>query len=371
MIESRCRIDAVVPLLFSGKERFSRSGRIYLNNSRVDVVQPLQGSRYWGEGFPRLAAYLDKLFDDGQRAVFLQWLSHFYQSALKRDLRKGQALYVAGPIGVGKTCLSELVIGGLMGGSAEATNFLLGRTEFNAELFENPVWRIDDAQASAGGREHDLYTNLIKKAVANTTHSFRAMYTNPATIEWCGRVIVTLNDDANSIQMLPDLDQSTRDKVIFLKAGDASQLAADVRHHLDSELPAFAAYLRDYAIPEDRADSRFGVRAFQHAELTAIAHENSRAGVFAGILEEYRELQGRVDDRPVWIFSALELKRALDSCESLKLDRGEFRNANQVGKNLRQLVQRRVAWLRELPRHPTAGVRYEVDNPCTQRGRAA
>jgi hypothetical protein len=347
-IESQARVDGAFPFLYVNKDTVTVAGRRYLNVSRVRPVAPAMGVHYWGDGFPWIARYLDQIFNDEQRAYFLSWLSHFYQSACQNNLRKGQALFVAGTVGIGKTFLSARIVGDLLGGSAEATNFLLGKTEFNSSMFEAPLWTVDDAQAAGEGRAHELYTQIIKKVIANFAHTYRRMYSNPVTLPWTGRVLVTLNSDAESISMLPNIELSILDKTMFLKAEPTNVKFAGAEAKVAGELPAFGAYLRDYVIPEDIVgDYRFGVRSYHNPELLQIARNSSQTASFLEILTEWRANYFATFSGAEWTGNPTNLLSELLQTESLKpLVVRDIKSSNHLGKLLSKIIaEGSVQWL--------------------------
>jgi hypothetical protein len=87
---------------------------------------------------------------NGPRAVqsFFAWLARSYRGA--HDLRPlvGQAVFLAGPGGNGKSLLCTRVVAPLMGGRmANPYNYLMKFTQFNNELFETGLLAINDEDA--------------------------------------------------------------------------------------------------------------------------------------------------------------------------------------------------------------------------------
>ncbi len=360
------RIDGAFPFLYRNEPEITVCRRRYLNVSRVQPVQPDAGRRSWGEGFPWLAKYLAEIFDTEQLEVFLSWLSHYYKSALEQRIRKGQALFVAGPHGVGKTFLSQIVIGGLMGGSEEATTFLLGKSEFNANLFESPVWAIDDAVANADSKAHAIYSQIVKKVVANFSLTYRRMYANPVTLPWEGRVVVTLNDDPESITMLPNIEQSMLDKVIFLKATKTSVEFKGADAVVQSELSSFGAYLRFYEIPEALlGDFRFGLKAYHHPELLRTAKMSSNTAAFQEVLEMWCEQYFRLNTTAsFWEGTPTQLLVELNGTDNLRtIVRDNFKSVHWVGRCLNKLIQQHaIDGLENIRSHDSR--KYRIKRPA-------
>lgn len=342
------RVDGAFPFLYRDDALVSVNGRQYLNISRVRPVLPADGAREWGEGFPWLKSYLEQIFDEYQLHVFLSWLAHYYKGALASRVRKGHGLFIAGPAGVGKTFLSQRVIGGLMGGAEEATQFLLGQTQFNSNLFEAPLWTIDDAVANTEGKAHEVYSQVVKKVVANFSLTYRRMFSNPVTLPWEGRIVVTLNDDPDSIAMLPNVEQSMLEKVMFLLAQQTKVNFDGAEAAVRSELPAFGAFLRDWQTPPEMVgDYRYGIKAYHHPTLLESAKLSSLTSSFLELLTIWRTHYFRTCDDAEWSGSASELLQDFAQTETLKpiLSR-TVTSTIRMGRDLNKIIlQRRVDWL--------------------------
>ncbi len=357
-IAFQSRITGAFPFLYRNEDLVTIDDDDYLNVLRLRIVIADSGRREWGSGFPWIAQYLDQIFpDDVQRDVFIGWLGHFYRSASAGKLRKGQAMFIAGPPGIGKTFLSQRLVGGLMGGFAEATNFLLGRTEFNAEMFIKPVWAIDDGSAQAEARGHELYSQIVKKVVANYTLTYRKMYNNPITLPWEGRIVVTLNDDPESIAMLPNVEASMLEKVIFLKAAQTTVNFDGAEEAVRAELPCFASFLRDHKLPAHLVgDYRYGVKAYHHPELLQEAKLSSSTNSIAELLEIWRHDYFRHSDQDrmnEWTGNVTELLQALHANESIKpILQKYITSRERLGRDINKLIkQGAVSWLTKSPGH--------------------
>ena len=127
----------------------------------------------WGEGFPWIAAFLERFFGDEhmQLPYFLSWLARAYQGALRRKPTRGQAIYIAGGAGSGKSFLSSRIIAPLFGGRSEATDYLTGQSRFNKDLFGSGIWYVDDATPLMDSRTHERYSAMIKKMASTNLAS--------------------------------------------------------------------------------------------------------------------------------------------------------------------------------------------------------
>lgn len=298
-IHSRRRVAGLLPRVYCKDELIMANGHRYLNCATVKPLTPVDTKVEWGDNFPWLANFLDTCFDDapvpcvtpGKKAmpaksVYLAWLQRFYASGLAGKLLKGQAMFLAGGVGKGKSLLSAKICGTLMGGHADASHFLMSDSNFNKELLEVALWNIDDAVAANDPQAHQKFSEMVKRAVANPFFTYRAMYRDGLKTEWHGRVLCTLNDDASSIRILPNLDSSIEDKIIVLAFAEGKRDFPDwgeLDEIVSRELPYFARWLLDWTPPaEIHGDKRFGTNAYIHDGLRV---KSLHAGGVSDLLE--------------------------------------------------------------------------------------
>lgn len=280
----------VLPCLYNPDTTVEYDGRYYLNISTAKAMQYAETDHApaWGEGFPWIAGFLENLLDDEQRDYFLSWLSRAYKGAVDHAPLRGQAIYIAGRSGAGKNLLSERIIGPLLGGRQEAVDYLTGATKFNRELFASGVWCIDDATPLADAKAHRHYSAMLKRMVANSTFMFEAKFVDAVKVPWMGRLVVTCNDDPESLRILPQVDINNTDKLMFFHTSAEPLADKDPEPKIARELPAFAAYLYHYEIPEHcRGGSRFGVKGYLHPELFAEAEDAGPSGIFRQIMDSF------------------------------------------------------------------------------------
>jgi hypothetical protein len=274
--------------------------RRFLNTADCQCLKPAEGECY-EDDFPWIANFLSVAFDPPEQLdCFLAWLKRFYETGLIQDPQPGHALFLAGDVGQGKTLMSNYLIGGLVGGSAEATAWLMGETAFNKSLYERALWTMDDSLAASDPKRLSLYSSIIKKTVANKKFEFHAKFRDATQVEWQGRVVVTCNLDPESIRVIPNLDMSIIDKVCAFRIsttdeetkGFAGPLRGSLtpQQHIERELPAFANWLLRWEIPEHIAvDPRFGFRSYIHGNIREESHDSSPAAQFEELLTMFLE----------------------------------------------------------------------------------
>jgi hypothetical protein len=150
-----------------------------------------------------------------------------------------------------------------------------GGTPFNAELFGAEHLMIEDDVASKDHRKRVQFGTQIKQFTVNDKQSCHAKNRQAITLEPFWRLSITLNDDPESMLILPPFEDALADKIILLKAakkpmpmptGSDAERAA-FRKQINSELPAFLSFLLQWQIPPDLRSERFGIAHYHHPEL--------------------------------------------------------------------------------------------------------
>lgn len=339
-------VDGVAPVLFAKGDTISVNGQVLLNSSTVQVLQPHPTDGDPRTTWPWLHSFLSNWFDPkpgptGHMPLdyLLAWLKRFYTGAVSGNPVSGQALIIVGPTDRGKTLLSNKVIGGLMGGVTEATDFLMKRTAFNKQLSEVGVWAVDDAESTTNAAGLRLYTEMLKKYAANPWVDARAMYRDAQRVPWFGRIMISANEDANSLSAIPALDQSNRDKLMCFKLAETRTVSFPDNRTLENiirtELPHFARWLLDWDPPKEilAAPKRYGVVSYFHPSVEAAARDNSPNSHVIELVElfvhRYREANpasshwyGNVTELAAQMNAMSGLMHMLGSRDTMRLQRG-------------------------------------------------
>jgi hypothetical protein len=310
------RVEAAGPFVHYPYGPMRYNGSRFLNTAIYKVLQPRkEPCEHWGDGFPWVAKFFDTFFDEPgtkQRDVCLAWLTTCYVAALAQKPRSGQAEFLGGPTNIGKTFYTRRIVSPILGGHADASAYLLGDDTFTESYFCKPILALDDAEVAADRRIHKRYTERLKKLVANPDFMSNQKYRKASMIHWQGRVIVTCNDDAISLDILPSLDLSNQDKLILLKCKKPDVSFDDAEGIVASELPAFCRWMLSWEIPEELLGSpRFGIKEYLHPILVAAANERSPASQFLSVLRKH--MQYFADNKTMnqgsdtWVGGAVQL----------------------------------------------------------------
>lgn len=334
-------LSGAIPMLYVKDEVVKLDGRFYLNTATTEALPPAKGRPAWGEGFPWISAFLQRLFGDEQLPFFLSWLARAYKGAVDHAPTRGHAIYIAGTAGCGKSFTSAQIIAPLLGGRQEATDYLCGMTRFNRELFGSGVWAMDDAAPLTDQKSHLYYSNMIKKMVANDSFMYEAKHVEAVKIPWMGRLVVTCNTDSTSILVLPEIDLGNKDKLMFFKVEAAPMEEADPEGCARKELPAFGAFLYHYEMPEQcKGGSRYGVKGYLHPELYSEAVSSGTCGTFQDLFSTFlhNHFGGRKSDVLDLNGTALEIYNLMALDIGTKEMMQGFVSARNIGTRLGQLL---------------------------------
>jgi len=346
VISNQNRIHEIAPVVFSKERIVECSGNRILNTSMIEPVEPAESGAK--EHWPFLYGWLTQLFENSTDRptveYFFAWMKRFYEAVLEREPKQGQALILVGPTNKGKSLLSNRVISGLVGGFSDASDYLSGHTKFNKDLGRVAAWVIDDTTSASSFQDQRKATELIKRAVANPRIEYMAKYADALSIPWAGRVIMSLNMDANSLSVIPALDSSNRDKLIALKVRDDATSKFPANKILEEtiwrELPHFGKWLMDWQVPQEiESYGRFGVNSFIDIAVASAAYDNSSRSSVAELVEFFAKRCRSMND---------SIKQWEGTLTEFQVTLHDFNNGRNVGmSNNLEFVRRGMAALEE------------------------
>ena len=327
-IANENRIDEIAPVVFSPDRVVHYNSHRILNTANIDPVEPADDGdiTLW----PFLHKWLHQLFADsvehGTVLYFFAWLKRFYTAVLERTRKQGHALLLVGPTSVGKSLLSNKVISALVGGFADSSDYLSGQTSFNKDLARVAAWVVDDTTSAASFQDQRRATELIKRSVANPRMEYHAKYVDAISVPWTGRVVMSLNMDANSLSVIPSLDSSNRDKLMALRMSDSAMTKFppndELEKTIEEELPHLARWLLDWEVPKEvKGDSRFGVYGYIDKTIASAAYDNSSRSTVAELVEFFVVRAREYFTNPIWRGTLTEFQGSIL----------EFNNGRNIG----------------------------------------
>jgi hypothetical protein len=239
---------------------------------------------------------LEELLPGDQAPRFLAWLKRAYLAIKNQSGEMGQALIVAGASDSGKSLLQKRFITPVLGDQgADAIRFLIGQTGFNGELGAASHWMVDD-QGDAVGFNRQVFSDAVKKAVADPMTRIEAKGADAITAPIFRRLSIVMNTGGKNMALLPELTEDIADKLIVLKCDKVTSLLGSTPENnarLVADLPAFLYWLEGYEPdPEVMGNPRFGTQAYFHPELKRELQSTSAA---ANLLPLIKKLSTRFE----------------------------------------------------------------------------
>ena len=338
-INTAKRVEAGLPFCFTKSPIVKHENRTYFNTARVTPLSPIDRD-VTHEDFPVIWDWMNHMLGS-QIDHEIDWLSFAYQNALAGTPKRGHAHFLVGPPNCGKTLYNTQVLGQLFGGGIKASEYLTGKSDWTDHLFEYGAWLVDDEAPSASPAMHTAFTAKLKEHIANDSFLIHGKFKKSGRVFWRGRISCTLNDDPVSMRLMPDLDMSIKDKLMVFKCNDGYNFGGDVKGIIKKELPAFAQYLANYEIPDERKDVRFGVKAFINEDLEERARADSR---YSHIIELIAIFRHQLKGDP-WDGTCSDLMMALAANDNNRVLLKEL-NPKKLGWGLNHMMSKGFTWVK-------------------------
>lgn len=327
-IHNENRVDGAAPLLYKPAGVLQYQSSTMLNISRI---KPLEMSAKLKpvpeDDFPWVWGFWNKFFAHPElhpKDYFFGWLRRFYKGAIEQKPTNGQAIFICGPEGCGKNLVSEAILPIIFGGMApNPYRFLMGETDFSDDIFASPVLAINDEDAPPEHKKA-IFEQKVKGMVANNVQSFHPKFMKKVLIEWCGRLVVTLNDGPKDIGLLPMRHASTFHKMSFYGAQKHDHPFYDRlknREILERELPLFLRWLMDVYVmrPEVERKDRFGVNPFHDPYLVRANNQEQISYNLLELLGAWMHDDKWMNKADGWTGTPTDLIRDLARDETLEM----------------------------------------------------
>ena len=238
----------------------------------------------------------DEPYFQQQLTTLSAWLAQRRRALLNPDQHlPAPVLVLVGERDIGKDLVARQVITPLLGGrETDPFEIWTGRSPFNEAAFGAEHLLISDPEVLPEDlRVVRLFKSAMLKVVTNESRSVFEKFLPAQHLRPIQAVSITMNPSADTFALLPLANRHTRDKVILLRChpirnlpGDAAQERRAFLARVQAALPAFAGQLDAMVVPEEFRSGRFGVAAFQHPELRAMAKVKDVAGELARMLDQ-------------------------------------------------------------------------------------
>jgi len=271
---------------YSGPLAGYNAGITSCNGHRALVTKPPQRIVAEPRAHPMIEQILEQMLcldDADQRAYFYGWLKMAEKSVRLSTPMPGQAVVFAGPRNAGKNFVQDMITAILGGRVARPYQWIIGRTNFNADLFEAEHLMIADEVPFQDLASRRVFGSKIKDIAVNSVQTCHGKFVNAIHLMPCWRLTISLNNEDENLLMLPPLDASLKDKIMLFKV-QCAEMPMPCNSPLErasfwdailKELPGFVQFLQDWEIPEELNDSRLGICAYHHPDIVKIVEDMS------------------------------------------------------------------------------------------------
>jgi hypothetical protein len=308
----------------AGRQRgvYESNGDLLLASTSPKIIRSHPGE------FPIIRKFITDLLGGDEHAEtqqdsFLGWLHIARKAMLEGKRRPGQALVLAGKVACGKTQLIKKIIVPAMGGrEAKPYKFLSGRTGFNADLLSAEVLVIDDEASSTRLEVRRALGDGIKTAAFTSSVRIEGKFKGGFDFDPLWRIVIAVNDQPESLMVLPPLSDDLSDKFIILKCQKALEFSDEEfeswNRKVSDEMPAFLHAVESFEIESSNSDGRCGVKSFYHPEVIAAISEISPQNQLMSLI---KALEAGGGIQLPWEGTASSLKALLTSQSSpIRLD---------------------------------------------------
>lgn len=340
-INENARVAGAAPFVFRPPGIITYNHRKVLNTWKNTVLRPSDSpvpENLWVLDF--LRAFLDP---PEQFIWLMAWLKHFYTSASELKPRPGQNIFLMGLANRGKTFFCREIVGKMVGGFVDASDYIVRGDSFGSENYHVPVWCIDDETPSGSNSSHDRFASMMKKTAANQQFRYHQKFEVPTTVEWMGRITVTANLDYVSSRILGSLDNTSADKTSVFRC-TKEKIHFPERYELQkllaTELPLFCKWILEWSVPDAvPRDGRYGYAPHHDQSLIDQTHQTSKAAPFKELLiEELQAYFAQDPEKTEWRGTLVQLIRLLQ-CNPLNDFTLRGMRMEQINRSL-ELIQR-------------------------------
>lgn len=376
-------VDFVGPLAgYSLGERRTDDGKLILVTEEPRIIQPREdysNSMIWD--------FVELLFGEDEAILFHAWFKLERERFLRGDLGSGQALIMAGKRDLGKSLLILLIKEMLSGRAADPTDYLMGKTTFNAHLFGSELLVMDDKGGNGDYKTRKQLGDGIKQLVSGAIQQCHPKNRTPFTITPFWSIVIAVNEEPEELQVLPPMSEGIRDKLIILRAIKCAVTESVASreekraywHKLVAAIPAYLHWSKEWTIPKEYMQRRFGLKHYANptilARISMFSPELRLLHMMQEVLpipwagKDHDENTNNDGTRRVW--TAREIENELKRLEDTSREAHDLlRGPGSCGKYLARLAREYPQFVRTKGRERQVqdgrcvgqgSVQYEVD----------
>jgi hypothetical protein len=246
-VRSENLVDHILEIAGHSRGMHRFQGKQFLVKGGPCIIPAKPG----GTGF--VDSFVQRLLGDAEQySVFMSWLQLARRCVVTGQRGQIAGLAIAGGAGDGKSLLIEIVRQSLGGRSADAQKYLSGRSRFNANLAGAELLYLDDSVASKDPTTTRRFAQALKSYLFSSSVSIEGKGDVEIELAPIQALIMAVNSEPQHLRVLPELDESMRDKLILLKsspsplpdgiAGDRQKVQAKLAQDLPGWLHLVEAF---------------------------------------------------------------------------------------------------------------------------------
>jgi hypothetical protein len=317
------RVERAMPFIYLPPGILKYEGSRYLNISNVSLMEaapPDDKLTTWRDGkeyFPFIHKWWSSMFgvysvepEPSQLVYILGELWYAYTNILTGSPKPRHVQIIAGDVNSGKTLYANKVLGTVYGGFVDANDFFVDGNQWTEHTFEKGLLCIDDPTTGQDARKLARMTSLLKRLPANGMVMYNVKFKKSGQLPYRGGITFTLNTDDSSMELMPDLDSSTKDKFCLFKAVSSKSMEMPKWDECDQifarEIPFLLRFILNWKPPAeifDTASQRFGIKAYHHPDVLQASLNHGNAGIILELLiefvKQYKEANPK-DPKPYW-----------------------------------------------------------------------
>lgn len=334
--------------------------------------------------WPRIEQWLNELFAGDKEHGERQWWTVFgwlagawralHTGIQTAEFGPGQALFLVGAGGTGKSVFQKFITLLLGGRVADPSRYLFGN-EFNKDLVGAEHNAIEDTATARDIDSRRGFGQALKNMVVNQTHSLHGKGADALTVTRFCRLTISLNDQPEDLMVLPELSHGVVDKTIIVRCGKAAlpdlldtRAVAAFWDAIRAELPAFLHALETTKLPPlvtgDETARRYGVASWQHPVIVGQVEDLSPWKRTLELIEHARPwaegLEAGDVVRDCWEGTAQDLE-ALLLARCRERAQRVLRGPASTGRDLRAMAERLPARFNRYESH--GAVKWRIFAP--------